>query len=52
MCPTGGTELQQQRPDFLREQFEQQSFFFFFDRKRQRRAGGDRVEGLGLTILY
>lgn len=27
MCPTGGTELQQQRPDFLREQFEQQSFF-------------------------
>lgn len=29
MCPTGGTELQQQRLDFLREQFEQQSFFFF-----------------------
>lgn len=26
MCPTGGTELQHQRPDFLREQFEQQSF--------------------------
>lgn len=38
MCPTGGTELQQQRPDFLREQFEQQSFFFLIGKGREEQV--------------